>query len=144
MVEVNQEVAAILPILSLLVEGILGMNVSQYFRPSYTIGTEEYKWDSTLDKIFSTGISTYLEKLDRYWIHHTDDFTMRNKQFNEEDHRGYAINIGSFDIARALVKPRIMEDCNESLQTMGFNKNFHDDNGNMDIEVKEGKTLTID
>ena len=52
--------------------------------------------------------------------------------------------IRSFDIARALVKPRIMEDYNESLQTMGFNKNFHDDNGNMDIEVKEDKTLTID
>ena len=88
MVEVNQEVAAILPILSFLVEGILRMKLSQYFRPSYTIGTEEYKWDSTLDKIFSTGIINYLEKLDRHWIHHTDDFTMRNKQYKEGDHGG--------------------------------------------------------
>ena len=40
MAEVNQEVAAILPILPLLLEGRLGMNVSQYFRSSYTIGTE--------------------------------------------------------------------------------------------------------
>ena len=88
MVEVNQEVAAILPILSFLVEGILGMNVYQYFRPSYTIGTEKYKWDSTLDKIFSTGISNYLEKLYRHWIQHIDDFTMRNKQYKEGDHGG--------------------------------------------------------
>ena len=36
MAEVNQEVAAILPILPVILEGRLGMNVSQYFRSSYT------------------------------------------------------------------------------------------------------------
>ena len=58
MAEVNQEVATILPILLLLLEGRLGMNVSQYFRSSYTIGTEGYKWDNTLDKVVPTGTKT--------------------------------------------------------------------------------------
>ena len=35
--EVSQEVAAILPILPLFLEGRLGMNVKMYFRSSYTI-----------------------------------------------------------------------------------------------------------
>ena len=39
MTEVNQEVAAILHILLLLLEGRLGMNFPQYFHFSYTIGT---------------------------------------------------------------------------------------------------------
>ena len=34
---------------------------------------------------------------------------MCNKQYKEEDHGGYAINIGAFDIAGKLKKPRIME-----------------------------------
>ena len=38
MAEVSQEVAAILPILQLLLEERLGMNVSRYFRLSYSIG----------------------------------------------------------------------------------------------------------
>ena len=42
MAKVNQDVAVILPILPLLLEGRLGTNVSQYFCSSYTIGTEGY------------------------------------------------------------------------------------------------------
>ena len=40
MAKVSQEVAAILSILSLLLEGLLDMKVSRYFRLSYSIGTE--------------------------------------------------------------------------------------------------------
>ena len=37
-----------------------------------------------------------------------------------------------------------MEDSNESLQTMDFNKHFQDNDSYMDIEVKEGNNPTID
>ena len=80
MVEFKQEVAAILPILLFLLEGRSGINVSQYFHSSYTIGTEGYKWDHTLDKVVPTSKDTYLEDIDRHWIQHTDDCTMRNKK----------------------------------------------------------------
>ena len=46
----SQEVASILPILSLLLEGWLGMNVAHYFRSSCTIGNDGYKWDDDLEK----------------------------------------------------------------------------------------------
>ena len=75
----NQQVAAIVPILPLLLEGRVRINVSKYFRSSCTIGTEGYKSDSTLDKIAPTCLDTYLEEIGRHWIQHTDDFTMRNK-----------------------------------------------------------------
>ena len=69
---------------------------------------------------------------------------MKNKQYKEEDHGGYAINIEAFDIAGALVNPRIIENGNESLQTMGINTNCHDVDGYMNIDVKDDKTSTID
>ena len=144
MAEVNQEVTTLLHILPLLHEGRLGVNVSQYFRSSYTIGTEGYKWDSTLDKVVPIDMENYLEDIDRHWIQHTDDCTMRDKKYKEEDHGGYAINVGVFDIEGALGNPRIMEDGNESLQTMWLNTTFHDVDGYMNIEVKEGKTPTTD
>ena len=57
MAEVDQKLVAILHILPLLFEGRLGINVFQYFCSSYTIGTEGYKWGSTLDKVKKTKIS---------------------------------------------------------------------------------------
>ena len=120
------------------------MNIFQYFRSSYTIGTEGYKQDSTLDKVVPIVTEIYLEDMDRYWMQHTDDCTMRNKQYKEEDHGGYATNVGAFDIAGLLGNSRILEDGNESLQTMGLNTNFRDVDGYMDIEVKDDKTPTID
>ena len=98
-------------------------------------------WDSILDKVVPTGIDNYLEQIDRHWIHHIDDFTMRNKQYKEEDHVCYTINVGSFDIVEALYKPRIMEYNNESLQTMNHNTNFQEDDGYVIIEVNDGKLL---
>ena len=142
--EVNQEVAVILPILILLLEGRLGMNVSQYSRSSYTIRTEGYKRGGTLYKVVPTGIEHYLEDIDRHWVQYTDDCMLRNKQDKEEDHEGYTINVGTFDIAGALGNPRIIEDGNASLKTMGFNTTFHDVDGYMDIEVKDDKTPTTD
>ena len=65
---------------------------------------------------------------------------MRNKHYKEENHGGYAINVGAFDIIGSLGKSRIIEDGNESLQTVGLNRDFQDDDGYMDITVKEGKT----
>ena len=137
MAEINHKVAAILSIFLLFFEGRLGMNVSQYFRSSYTIGTNEYKWDSILDKVVPIDIDNYLVDIDIHWMQHTDDCTMKNKQYKEEDHGGYTINIGSFDIAGPLDKPRIMEDDNAALQTMGLNTHFQDVDGYMDIEVKD-------
>ena len=87
------------------------------------IGTEEYKWDSTLNKVVTTGIDNSLKEIDRYWIQHIYDFAIRNKHYKEEHHGEDAINVGAFDIVGALIKPRIMENGNESLQTMGLNKN---------------------
>ena len=69
---------------------------------------------------------------------------MRNKKYKEENHGGYAINVGAFDIEGTLGNPRIMEDGNESLQTMGLNKTSNDINGFMDIEIKEESTQTTD
>ena len=74
MTKVSQEVAAILSIRSLLLEGLLDMKVSRYFRSSYSIGTEGYKWDEGLDKVIQTGIDKYLEEIDRHLIQHTDDY----------------------------------------------------------------------
>ena len=102
MVEVSLEVAAISPILLLVLEGRLGINVSRFFHSSYTIGTEGYQWVSTLDKVVPTGVNNALEEIVRQLIHHTDDFTMQYKHYKEEDHGGYVINIGSFDITGAL------------------------------------------
>ena len=101
-------------------------------------------WDSILDKVVPIGIDNYLEQIDRHWIQHIDDFTMRNKQYKEEVHGYYTINVGSFDIVEALGKPRIMDYDNELLQTIDHNTNFQDDDGYIVIEVNDGKTSTID
>ena len=66
--KVSQEVAAILPILPLLLKDRLGMKGSRYFRSSYSIETEECKWDDELDKVIPTGADNYLEERDRLWI----------------------------------------------------------------------------
>ena len=97
-----------------------------------------------MDKVVPTGIDNYLDDIDRHWIQYTDDCKMRNKQYKEEDHEDYAINVGAFGIVGALGNPRIMEDGNESLQTMGINPTFHDVDGYMDKEVKDHKTLITD
>ena len=120
MAEVSQEVAGILPILPLLLAGRLGLTVSRYFRSSYTIRTEGYACDEELDKVIPTREDNYLDEIDRHWIQHTEDYDTRNKHYNDEDHGGYAINMGSFDIEGALERPRLMEDGNESLMSMGM------------------------
>ena len=62
MAEVSQEVAGILPILPLLLEGRLGLTVSRYFRSSYSIETEGYTWDEGLGKVIPQGRVTVLKK----------------------------------------------------------------------------------
>ena len=111
------------------------MNVSRYFRSSYSIGTGGYKWDNELDKVIPTGTENYLEEIDRRWIQHTDDCDTRNKYYRDANHGEYAINVGSYDIAEALGRPYFMEDGNESLLTMGMQKNYGDTN------IIEGTTL---
>ena len=66
MVEFNQEVETILLILPLLLESRLAMNVSQYFRSSYTIESEGYKRESTLYKALPTGIDNVLVEIGRH------------------------------------------------------------------------------
>ena len=107
MAEVNQEIAAILPIFPLLLEGILGLTLSCYFRWYYSIGIEEYKWDEGLDKVIPTGEDNYLEEIDRHWIQHIEDYDTRNKHYKDNDHGGYAINV--------VLRPRLTDDGNESL-----------------------------
>ena len=58
-------------------------------------------------------IDNYLEEIDRHWIQHIDEFTIRNKQYKEEDRGGCVINVGAFDIVGSLGKRRIMENGNE-------------------------------
>ena len=84
-----------------------------------------------MDKVVHTGIENCLEDIDRHWIQYTDDYTMRNVQYKEKNHRGYTISVGFFDISGALGNPRIMEDGNESSQTMGLNTTFHEVDGIM-------------
>ena len=144
MAEVDQEVAGMLPIFPLLLEGWLGMNVSRYFCSSYTIGTEGYQWNSTVDKVIPIDAKYSLEEIDRHWIQHADDFKMRNKYYKDENYGGYTINIGFFDKSGELGRPRIMEDGNESLQTMGLNRGWSDNDSYMDIELKGGKTPATD
>ena len=112
MTEISQEVAGILPILPLLLEGRLGLTVLRYFRSSYSIRTKGYEWNAGLDKVISTRADNYLEEIDRHWIQYTEDYDTRNKHYKDEGHSGFAINVGSFDIEGALGRPRLMEDGN--------------------------------
>ena len=79
---------------------------------------------SGLDKVIPTGEDNYLEVFDTYWIQHIEDYDTRNKNYKDEDRGGYTINVGSFDIERALGRPRLMEDGNESLMPMGMQTNY--------------------
>ena len=79
MAELSQEVAAILPMLPLLLEGRLRMNINRYFHSSYTIETEGYELDENLDKVIPTGEENQLEDINRNWLQHTEEYTMRNK-----------------------------------------------------------------
>ena len=108
MAKFSQEVAAILPILPLLLEGRLGITVSRYFRSSYSIGTEGYKWNDELHKVISTRVDNYLKEIDRHSIQHTCDYDTRNKHYRDEDHREYAIYLGPLDIEGTLGRPRLI------------------------------------
>ena len=79
MAEFSQEVAAILPMLPLLLEGRLRMNINRYFHSSYTIETEGYELDENLDKVIPTGEENQLQDINRNWLQHTEEYTMRNK-----------------------------------------------------------------
>ena len=61
------------------------------------------------------GDDNQLEDVDKYCVHHTEDYPTKNKHYKAEDKGGYAINVGGFDIEGSLGRPRIMEDGNESL-----------------------------
>ena len=61
-------------------------------------------------------------------------YNTRNKNYKDGDHRGYTINVGSFDIAGALRRSHLMKDDNESLLTISIQKNY------MDITIIEVTT----
>ena len=138
MAKVSQEVAFILPILPLLLEGRLGLIVSRYSRSSYSIGTKGYEWDEGLDKFIPTGDDTYLKEIDRHWVQHIEDYDTWNKHYKDEDGGGNAINIGFFDIEGALRRPRLMKDRNEFLITMGIQTNY------VGSKFIEGESLITD
>ena len=79
-----------------------------------------------------------MEKIDRHWTQHIDDYDTRNKHYREDNNGGYTINMRAFDISGALGRPRLMENGNESLLTMVMQKNFGDTN------TIEGSTLVTD
>ena len=143
--ESSQEVSSIFP---LILEGRLGMNIAHYFRSSYMIVTDGYKCDDDLEKMVPIGDDNQLEDVDKYWVQHTEDYPTRDKHYKAEDKGGYAINVGGLDIDGSLGRPRIMEDSNESLQTIGLQdkkvpQNMEDDmvSNHDDTEVF---TFTID
>ena len=74
---------------SLLLEGRLGMNISQYFRSSCTIGNDDYQWDDDLEKAVPIGDDNQLEDVDKHWIQYTEDYPTRNKHYKEEDKGDY-------------------------------------------------------
>ena len=96
------------------------MKATHYFQSSYLIEIEEYKLDEKSDIVIPTGTNNFLEKIDMHWIQHTDDYDTRNKYYKEEDHGAYTINVGSFHITGFLDRPRLMEDSNVLLLTMGM------------------------
>ena len=114
------------------------MKVSRYFRTFYSIETKGYKWDDELDKVIPTIRDNYLEEIDWHWIQHIIDYDTRNKHYRDEDHGGYEINMGSFDIEGILGRSRLMEEGNESLLTMVIQKNCTGTN------ITERLTLGID
>ena len=79
MEEGRQEVAAILPILCLLLEGRMGMNVGRYFRLTYTIVTDGYKWDENLDKVIKLSEESQLENIVTYFIKHSYNYIARKR-----------------------------------------------------------------
>ena len=68
------------------------------------LSTEGYKWDNSLGKVIITLVENKLKDIDRNWIQNTENYTIHNK---------------CFDIDRALVRTRIMENRNKSLNTVG-------------------------
>ena len=112
--------------------------MSRYFRSSYSIGIEEYKYDEELDKIIPTRINNFLEEFDRHWIQHIENYDTINKYHREENHGEYANNMELFNMSEVLGRLRLIEDGNESLLTMGIQKNYGD------THTIEGSTLVID
>ena len=49
--DVSQEVAEILLILSLILEGAIGLDINRHLRSIYIIGTEEYEWEENIQKV---------------------------------------------------------------------------------------------
>ena len=67
---------------------------------------------------------------------------MRTKQYKDEDKGGYTINVESFDIEDELERPRIMEDNNESLLTMGLQYNDTKSHDN-DMSMENSKEVIL-
>ena len=126
MIEISQEIVALLHIQQLLLKVILGMIVDNLFRSIDTIYTENYQWNNDLGNFITTRVDNQLKDIDRNWIRHTEEYTTRNKHYKDEDHGGYTINIEPFDIDGALRRQRIMKYRNESLNNMGLHHNFDD------------------
>ena len=64
-------------------------------------------------------------------------YNTRNKNYKDGDHRGYTINVGSFDIAGVLERYRLTDDDKKSLLTTGIQKNYI-------IIITDGATLVTD
>ena len=97
-----------------------------------------------MDKVIPTCTENCLEKIDRHWIEHTDEFILCDKHYKDDDQWGYAINVGSFHIEEELEWSRIMEDGNEYLQTMDVNTCLNEKYSYIYIEVKDGNIPATD
>ena len=63
------------------------------------------------------------------------------KKYKDEDHGGFAIKVGSFDIEGEMERPRTMEDGNKLLHTMGLQTSSGEKDNYMVTEVKERTIL---
>ena len=97
-----------------------------------------------MDKVIPTGADNCLEEIDRHLIEHTDEFTMRDKHYKDDDQWGYVINVGSFNIKEELEWPRIIEDGNDYLQTMYVITCLNEKDSYVYIEIKDGNIPAID
>ena len=135
--ELEDEADGIIPVIPLYLEGKFGQGISKWMKPSATIGTAGYTYDSKSNKVIPQG-NNILNNLN-------DDWEQRiNKYDNDDDslsdigsddgQSGFAIEFGELDFDNDKRLSNLNDDT-ASLGTMGiqFPPDFiHDDSDNSD------------
>ena len=117
----EQEADAIIPVLPLFLEGVLGPEAKRWFKPSAEMGTEGYKFDSKLNRVVPSS-SNLLIDLDQGWDQEVDQWNSEESLSDldsDDDLEGFAIEFGKIDFDSDLRVSNLGDD-SESLGTMGL------------------------